>query len=171
MFARRKEVFYLCCCLCVEMSRMSRAHKIKQQNLFNQKGLGSTKRFFIKIYEVFFMTLLNYPRFYPLTKTHIFCLSETHIDNSTPTQLFEIPGYTFINKNRDVGTHGGVAIYIKDGIPFIRRTDLEVNELECIWLEINFPNTSFLISVWYRPPSTSKFLTTNFNKLFLNSLI
>ena len=24
-----------------------------------------------------------------------------HINNSTPTQLFEIPGYTFINKNRD----------------------------------------------------------------------
>ena len=116
--------------------------------------------------------MLNYSLFYTLTKTHIFTLSETHIDNSTPTQLFEIPGYTFINKNRDIGTHGGVALYIKDGIPFIRRTDLEVNELECIWLEINFPNTkSFLFSVWYRPPSTSKFLPTNFNELLRNSLI
>ena len=44
--------------------------------------------------------------------------------------------------------------------------------MECIWLEINFPNTkSFLISVWYRPPSTSKFLPTNLNKLLRNSLI
>ena len=85
--------------------------------------------------------MLNCPLFYTLTKTHIFSFSETHIDNSTPTQLFEIPGYTFINKNKDAGTHGGVAIYIKDGIPFIRRTDLEVNELECIWLEINFSKT------------------------------
>ena len=49
---------------------------------------------------------------------------------------------------------------------------MEVNELECIWLEINFPNTkSFLFSVWYRPPSTSKFLPTNFNELLRNSLI
>ena len=55
-----------------------------------------------------------------------------HIDNSTPTQLFEIPGYTIINRNWDVGTLGGVVVYIKDGIPFIRRTELEVNELECI---------------------------------------
>ena len=121
---------------------------------------------------VFFITLLNYPLFYTLTKTHIFSLSETHIDNSTPTQLFETRGYTFTNKNRDVGTHGGITIYIKDVIPFIRRTDLEVNELQCIWLEINFPNTkSFLFSVWYRPPSTSKFLPTNFNELLRNSLI
>ena len=43
--------------------------------------------------------------------------------------------------------------------------------MECIWLEINFPNTkSFLISVWYRPPSTSKFLPTNFDELLHNSL-
>ena len=56
-----------------------------------------------------------------------------------PTQLFEIPGCIFINKNRDVGTHGGVPIYIKDGIPFIRRTDLDVHELECIWVEQKVP--------------------------------
>ena len=80
--------------------------------------------------------------------------------------FLKFQGTTFINKNRDAGTHGGVAVYIKDGIL------LEVNELECIWLEINFPNTkSFLISVWYRPPSTSKFLPTNLNKLLRNSLI
>ena len=102
---------------------------------------------------MFFITLLNYPFFNTLTKR--FSLSETHIDNSTPTQLFEIPGYIVISKNRDVGTHVGVAVYIKDGIPLFRRTDLEVNELECIWLEVNFPNTkSFPISAWYRPPST-----------------
>ena len=138
------------------------------QDLFNQKGLKVFHQNTLGLFH-------NIAKLSTFLNTHknmqIFSLSKTHADNATPTQLFEIPGYTFINKSRDVGTHGGIAIYIKDGIPFIRRTDLEVNELECIWLEINFPNTSFLISVWYRPPSTSKFLTTNFNKLFLNSLI
>ena len=67
---------------------------------------------------------------------------------------------------------GGVAVYIKDSIPFIRRTDLEGNELEGIWLEINLPNTkSFLISVSYRLPSTSKILPTNFKEHLSNSLI
>ena len=81
-------------------------------------------------------------------KTHVFSLGETHINNSTPTQLFEIPGSTLINKSRDVGTHGGVAIYINDGIPFIRRTDLGVDELKCIWLEINFPTQKVSLSVY-----------------------
>ena len=57
-------------------------------------------------------------------------------------------------------------------MPFNRRTDLEINELECIWLEINFPNrNSFIVSVWCRPLSTSKFLPKSFSKLFCNSLI
>ena len=65
-----------------------------------------------------------------------------------------------------------VLLFIKDDIPFIRRTNLKINELECVWLEINFPNTkSFLISVWYRPSSTSKSLPKNFNELLRNSLI
>ena len=139
------------------------------QDLFNQKGL----KVFHQNIRGFFHNIAKLSTFLHTHKNmHIFSLSETHIHNSTPTQLFEIPGYTFINKNRDVDTHSGVAVYIKDRIPFIRRTDLEINELECIWLEINFPNTKiFLISVWYRPPSTSKFLPTNFNELLRNSLI
>ena len=57
-------------------------------------------------------------------------------------------------------------------MPFNRRADLEINELECIWLEINFPNrNSFIVSVWCRPLSTSKFLPKSFSKLFCNSLI
>ena len=115
--------------------------------------------------------MLYYSLFQTLTKTHIFSLSDTHINNSTPTQLAEILGHTFINRNRDVGTHSGIAVYIKDGIPFIRRTDLEINELEC-FLEINLPNTkSFLISVQYQHPSKSKFLTKTFNEILQNSLI
>ena len=56
---------------------------------------------------------------------HIFSLSETHINDSTLTQIFEIPGYSFIHKNRGIGSHGGVGAYIHDSIPFKRRTDLE----------------------------------------------
>ena len=118
------------------------------QDLFNQKEL----KVFHQNIQGLFHNIAKLSTFLHTHKnTHIFSLSETYIDNLTATQLFEIPGYSFINKDRDVGTHGGLVIYTKDGIPFIRRTDLEFNELECIWLEINFPNTkSFLISVWYR---------------------
>ena len=93
--------------------------------------------------------MLNYPICYTLKHTHIFSLSETHINNSTPTQLLKFRGTPSLTKT-DVGTHGDVAVYIKDCKPFIKRTDLKINKLESIWLEINFPNTeNFVISVWY----------------------
>ena len=91
--------------------------------------------------------------------------------NSNPDNFLKFQGTPSLTKIEMLDPRW-VASYIKDGIPFIRRTDLEVNELECIWLEITFPNTkSFLISVWYQPQSTSKFLTTNCNELLRNSLI
>ena len=49
------------------------------------------------------------------------------VNYSTPTQLFKIPGYTFINKNRDVATHSGIAVYIKDDIQFISMSSLLMN--------------------------------------------
>ena len=117
------------------------------QDLLNQKGL----KVFHQNIRGLFDNIAKLSTFLDTHEnTHIFSLTGTHINNSIPKQLFKIPEYNLINKNRDFGTHGGVTIYTKDGIPFIRRTDLEVNELECIWLEINFPNTKgFLISVWY----------------------
>ena len=54
---------------------------------------------------------------------------------------------------------------------FIRRAGLEIDELGCIWLEIDFPNTkSLLINVWYRP-WLHQFVPTNFKELLHNSLI
>lgn len=117
------------------------------QDLFKHRGL----KVFHQNIRGLYKNMANLSTFLHTHKnTHIFSLSETHINNATPSQHIDISGYRFVNKNRDVGSHGGVAAYIKDGIPFKRRTDLENSELECIWLEINFPKTkSFLLSIWY----------------------
>ena len=95
---------------------------------------------------------------------HILSLSETHLDSSTPDDLLKIPGYTFIKRNRTNGSHGGVGVYIKDNVPYIRRNDLEAGNLECIWLEILFPKTKgLLIGIFYRPPYGSKYLRNDFD--------
>ena len=70
--------------------------------MFNQKGL----KVFHQNIRGLFHNIAKLSTFLHTHKnTHIFSFSETHIDNSTPTQLFEIPGYTFINKNRNNSTH------------------------------------------------------------------
>ena len=81
-------------------------------------------------------------------KIDILSLSETFLsslENNT-----KIGGYTFESKNRDNGIGGGVGAYIRDGIPYTRREDLECKELELMWIEISFKNAKkFLLGVLY----------------------
>ena len=77
----------------------------------------------------------------------ILTLSETHLEEKN--ELVEasscIPGYSFVSRPRKSGKGGGVAAYIKDGIIWNRRQDLEIDSIETIWIEIR-PNTRRLSS-------------------------
>ena len=101
-------------------------------------------------------------------------LSETHIcDEENIDELYEIPGYKFINRHRTDGRGGGVAIYVKDSIKFERRFDLEGSHLENIVIEIFIKankTKNIIISNCYRPPETSDYFPKNFNELFNESL-
>ena len=80
---------------------------------------------------------------------------------------FLIDGYQKpIRKDRLEGG-GGIIVYIKEGVVFKRRSDLELNELECIWLEICPKNSnSFLICFMYRHPNAR----VGWNESFKNCL-
>ena len=97
---------------------------------------------------------------------HILSLSETHLAADEEAEA-QINCYGFLGKPRISGQGGGVGIYISQSVPFQRRLDLEVNDIECIWIEILFPKSKgFLIGVIYRPLDSSKHLAENFNDTF-----
>jgi len=50
---------------------------------------------------------------------------------------------------------GGVCVYVSHSITAKRRTDIEVDSDDMIWLDINVKNQAFIIGVIYRPPSTN----------------
>ena len=105
-----------------------------------------------------------------LKNLHIFSLSETHLSADNEVEV-QIEGYKFIGKSRSSGKGGGVGVYISTSVPFHRRTDLEDEVIECIWIEILFPKTkSFLIGIVYRPPDSSKHLCADFNCKFESML-
>ena len=55
-------------------------------------------------------------------------------------------------------THsGGVLCWVRNDIVAKRRKDLELNELEALWLEIRYKNKKFLVCTAYRPPGLSNF--------------
>jgi hypothetical protein len=48
------------------------------------------------------------------------------------------------------GSGSGIGVYIKDGTPYNQRSDLENENIECIWLEICFPHArGLLIGIIY----------------------
>ena len=82
-------------------------------------------------------------------------MSETHIV-SVNSELFQIPGFKFAHKNRISGEGGGVAMYLSDDLMWKQRTDLETDEIECIWVKVDiFKSKSFLVGCIYRPPPSS----------------
>ena len=71
----------------------------------------------------------------------IFTLLETSMSEDFHNAFFDIRGYSFIRHDRKSGQGGGVGLYIRDGIDFARRPDLENDETESHWLEIRLKNT------------------------------
>ena len=92
-------------------------------------------------------------------KIDIFFLSETFLSSD---DVFDptIRGFDFEPQSRSNGN-----AYIKNGIPYTRRADLETDDLGIIWLEINFKNCKlFVVGVLYRPLDTLKYSNKNFLK-------
>ena len=97
---------------------------------------------------------------------HIFSVSETHLSPEREAEA-QIEGYTFIAKSRASSQGGGIGVYISSSIPFQRRLDLKLEDIECIWIELLFPKSKgFLVGIIYRPPDSSKHLSVNFNCKF-----
>ena len=95
-------------------------------------------------------------------KIQILSLSETHLSTDDEPQA-KIDGYSFISKPRKSAKGGGVGAYISSSVPYHRRLDLELDDIECLWIEVLFPKSKgFLIVFIYRPPDSSKHLPKNF---------
>ena len=73
----------------------------------------------------------------------IFGITETLLLSSTPKSFLLIRGYTFESKDR-IKTGGGITVYVKEGITYLRRND--------------------------RPSNTSKHLNKNFEQKLANIL-
>eukprot|EP00112_Aurelia_sp_Birch-Aquarium-sp1_P013942 Seg2983.1 transcript_id=Seg2983.1/GoldUCD/mRNA.D3Y31 product="hypothetical protein" protein_id=Seg2983.1/GoldUCD/D3Y31 len=100
-----------------------RGLKILHQNV---RGLFTNMAYISEIFESF-------------RGINILGLSETHIDqkrDEMPPLLFDIPGYSFVSRPRPNGKGGGVAAYISESLKWDRREDLEMEEVEVIWVKL-----------------------------------
>jgi hypothetical protein len=59
-----------------------------------------------------------------------------------------------IRRDRPDDPHGGVAIYVRNNLYCKPRPDLQVQDLEAVWVETKLNQESLLIGSFYRPPNS-----------------
>ena len=57
-------------------------------------------------------------------------------------------------KDRDLDTHGGVMLYVKEGLHYTRRDDLELQNIENVWIKLANSHKRILLGLFYRPPNS-----------------
>ena len=70
---------------------------------------------------------------------------------------FQVP----FRRDRVGDGHGGILVYVKHDIPCKRRVDLELLNIECVWVEINIKKRKILIDTFYRPPNASPIILSD----------
>ena len=85
----------------------------------------------------------------------ILVLTETFFNNRTVQELYHVPGFDLFRRDRKTSSGGGILIYVNNELNVKRRTDLEVADLEIIWLQVcpfKSRRPLFMAGI-YRPPN------------------
>ena len=90
----------------------------------------------------------------------VFGVSETWLDSSVTNGEVSITSYDLHRRDRN-GKGGGVLVYVPEACRSKRREDLEVSEIEIVWVEIRLNKRAILLGNIYRPPSASIFYYLN----------
>ena len=88
----------------------------------------------------------------------ILILCETKLNSSHTTSQFFITGFREpFRRDRDINNGGGLLIYVRDDIPckLLKKHSFD-NDIEGLFLEINFRKCKWLLFGTYRPPSQDK---------------
>ena len=57
-------------------------------------------------------------------------------------------------RDRPGDNHAGICVYVKESIYSQHRPDLEVIDVECLWIEIYTKHRNFLLGTFNRPPNS-----------------
>ncbi len=86
----------------------------------------------------------------------ILAFSETWLGNEYKTDDLLFHNFKSPErKDRSGDRHGGVILYVRDTLFHKRRPDLELANIESIWIEVVSNKKHFLFGVYYRPPNAN----------------
>ena len=90
----------------------------------------------------------------------IFCIAETKLDSTYPTQQFKIPGFRDpyrLDGPKVKDPSGGLLVYVRNGIASKLLNNFKLaNHMQILPIEINLKKSKWLLLPIYRPPSMDK---------------
>ena len=90
-----------------------------------------------------------------LFECDILAFTERRLDPTIDTDDLILQSYYRPErKDRNSDTHGGVMLYVKEGLHYKRRDDLELQNIENIWIELANSQKRTLLRLFYRPPNS-----------------
>ena len=90
------------------------------------------------------------------------CFTETHLTNDVTNEYVELEGFLPPHR-KDNTAHKCGLIHIPDKFVAKRRIDLEDRNVNDIWVEIKYKESSVLLSNVYRSPNTPVVFWQDFN--------
>ena len=85
---------------------------------------------------------------------HIFGFSESRLKETISTEEIIINGFDFFRRDPMRNLDTGIIVYTKTSLSVTRKMDLEIPDVECIWLEVRLPKIAPInIGYIYRNPS------------------
>ena len=82
---------------------------------------------------------------------HVLIINETKLDENVSDDEIAPEGYTVIRNDRNT-SGGGVALFVHNDIPFIKRSDLSC-KLESLSIKLKIQNTKpIIVTTLHRPP-------------------
>ncbi|XP_068723783.1 uncharacterized protein [Montipora capricornis] len=76
-------------------------------------------------------------------------ISESFLDDSWSSAALAVDNYNLFREDRRTGAGGGLLIYVPSHLPVKRRSDLEIEGVETIWLELQFPRSKSRLFVLF----------------------
>ena len=94
------------------------------------------------------------------TDVDLACFTETWLTDFVHDNVIQIPGYNVVRRDRLIGQHGGVCLYVKESIPFEILSQYHNDQFEVLWVKARphkLPRglSCIIIGSIYHPPSAN----------------
>ena len=94
---------------------------------------------------------------------HILGITESRANKYLLDDQVSVTDYILVREDRESGQGGGICCYVRNDINWQRRSDLEIDGIEYLWIEIFVRNAKcFLFGVIYLPPDSSLHIDKDF---------